>query len=325
MHPDCGANLDRHWGRAGMIPCWNESSPVADPSPPRILVHGTFCLDRVLRVPRLPVGGYVEISEETWGLGGEAANTVANLVKWGAAVRFLPNPVGTDAESDRLLHLAEQAGLPLDHAIREPGATVPVCQIYVTPDGERTMFGQGFSALAEGELQPFDCSNCGWFTTDSNFGTLGAKALDHARSSGLYTVAMDYAHKDNPPFADIHLTSLDWLKEDPADWARRTKQTVLLTKGMEGSELHTPDASRVFPAYPARRVVDTTGAGDCFRAGLLYGLQQGQSLGAAIRFASAAASLSVAELGACGGIPTLEQVLRVIEEYEEVSASFDQT
>ncbi|GMV35863.1 MAG: hypothetical protein AMXMBFR61_03710 [Fimbriimonadales bacterium] len=307
-----------------MIPCQIESSLVAVPSPPRILVHGTFCLDRVLRVPRLPVGGYVEITEETWGLGGEAANTVASLVKWGAPVRFVPNPIGTDPDSERLLQLAEQAGLPLDYATREPDATVPVCQIYVTPDGERTMFGQGFSNLAEGELQPFDCSGCGWFTTDSNFGALGAKALAHARKCGLYTVAMDYTHKDDPPLADLHLTSRDWLQEPPSEWARRTSQTVLLTKGMEGCELHGPEGCRVFPAYPARRVIDTTGAGDCFRAGLLYGLQQGQSLCAAIRFASAAASLSVAELGACGGIPTLDQVLRVIEEYEEVSARFDQ-
>lgn len=306
-----------------MIPRGGERWVVAGSSPPRILVHGTFCLDHVLRVPRLPVGGYVEITEEAWGLGGEAANTAANLVKWGASVRFIPNPIGTDDDSDRLLRLAEEAGVPLEHARRVPGATVPVCQIYVTPDGERTMFGQGFSALAEGVLEPFDCTGCGWFTTDSNFGALGAKALAYAKSRGLYTVAMDYAHKEDPPIADLHLTSLDWLREQPSEWVRRHGQTVLLTRGMNGCELYAPGLSRVLPAYPARRVVDTTGAGDCFRAGLLYGLQQGQNLLGAIRFASAAASLSVAALGACGCIPTVEQVLQVIEDHPEVSASFD--
>jgi sugar/nucleoside kinase (ribokinase family) len=55
--------------------------------------------------------------------------------------------------------------------------------------------------------------------------------------------------------------------------------------------------------------VDTTGAGDVFRAGFIYGLIQGWDLAQRLRFANATAAVSCTRLGAIGGVPALEDVL----------------
>ena len=61
---------------------------------------------------------------------------------------------------------------------------------------------------------------------------------------------------------------------------------------------------------PAFRVdaVDTTGAGDVFRAGFIYALLRGWPTDDILRFANAAAAVSCTRLGALGGIPSLEEV-----------------
>jgi len=290
----------------------------------KIIVHGTICLDKVMRVDRLPErGGYVEVSGESWVLGGEAANTAANLVKWHAPIRLMVNPLGDDDAAERLKTMARSLHLPTED-IDHDGHT-PVCEIFVTPDGERTMYGHGFAALAEGPFTAFDCSGAGWFTTDSNLGALAVRSLAHALANGLYTVAMDFAHRPDPPPASLHLTSLDWFKDDPPSWVVRTGQALLLTAGGAGSVLHEPgEPPRHFPAFPAPAVVDSTGAGDTFRAGILYGLQRGWTLARAAEFGAGASALAVGSLGASNALPRVDEVQSLIARYPEVSAAYDQ-
>ncbi len=296
---------------------------MAHPDRRVIIVHGTVCLDRVLQVPRLPLpGGYVEVLREIWVLGGEAANTAMSLKRWNAPFRLLANPVGMDADGKRLISLIKEAEFDVPQV---EGARTPICEIYVTPDGERTMYGLGFSDLEQHPFQPFDCADTGWFTTDSNLGRAAIAGLEFAHAGGLFTVAMDFAHRPDPiPHADLHLTSTDWLKEPPNDWTAKTGQSLLLTSGATGATLCQPGSAPVrLPPYPAGEVVDTTGAGDCFRAGLLYGLQEGLGVRQAARYGAAAAALKVGSLGATSGIPSLADVIALIAKNPEVTAAYE--
>jgi len=70
-------------------------------------------------------------------------------------------------------------------------------------------------------------------------------------------------------------------------------RTTIVTLGGEGSRIHGRDEVIAIPAFPARRVIDPTGAGDAYRGGLLSGLVNGLDLPAAARRGSACASFAV--------------------------------
>jgi sugar/nucleoside kinase (ribokinase family) len=59
--------------------------------------------------------------------------------------------------------------------------------------------------------------------------------------------------------------------------------------------------------------VDTTGAGDVFRAGFIYGTLQGWDTEHVLRFANAAAGLSCTRPGAIGGVPALDEIEALLE------------
>jgi len=86
---------------------------------------------------------------------------------------------------------------------------------------------------------------------------------------------------------------------------------VAITLGAEGVIARTPAETLRVPAYPVR-CVDSTGAGDVFHAGFIFGLLQAWSLERTLRFANAAAALSCTREGAIGGIPGLQEIEQLL-------------
>ena len=284
-----------------------------------ILVFGTVCLDRVRRITELPkAGGYSEVREEHEMLGGEAANTASALTLWRVEVCLAGNGLGSGFESDRLRMLILEKGIP-DDLLTHAGPT-PICEVYVTDDGDRTMFGRGFAAMSPavspGSL-PYE-AGC-WFTAESNMRAASREAAWRAHEAGMRVYTMDFHHEEGqtPPGSIAQFSTdwvggrggvernLDWI----GDWARRNGSTGILTDGAAGLYVGFPDGrTRRYPAFPAPRVVDSTGAGDVFRAGVLHGLATGCDFGEALAFGSAAAALKIGSLGANEGIPFKEEV-----------------
>lgn len=71
----------------------------------------------------------------------------------------------------------------------------------------------------------------------------------------------------------------------------------IITRGDKGSEIHTAEGVLQIPAANAIRVVDPTGCGDAYRAGLIYGLMNGKDLATAGRIASLMGALKIEHLG----------------------------
>jgi sugar/nucleoside kinase (ribokinase family) len=82
---------------------------------------------------------------------------------------------------------------------------------------------------------------------------------------------------------------------------------LVVTLGEHGAMALDHDGVHHAPAF-AVDAVDTTGAGDVFRAGFIFALLRGWPTGETLQFANAAAAVSCTRLGALGGIPTLEEV-----------------
>jgi sugar/nucleoside kinase (ribokinase family) len=84
-------------------------------------------------------------------------------------------------------------------------------------------------------------------------------------------------------------------------------QVLCVTLGEEGAMALDTDGMHYAPAFQVN-AVDTTGAGDVFRAGFIYALLRGWSTDDTLRFANAAAAVSCTRLGALDGIPSLDEI-----------------
>jgi sugar/nucleoside kinase (ribokinase family) len=95
-------------------------------------------------------------------------------------------------------------------------------------------------------------------------------------------------------------------------------ETLVVTLGGKGARVYTREGCQAAPGYQVP-AVDTTGAGDCFHAAFLSGLVNGWDHVRCLRFANAAAALSVQKIGPREGLPTrmeVEQFLAAVgEEY----------
>jgi sugar/nucleoside kinase (ribokinase family) len=87
---------------------------------------------------------------------------------------------------------------------------------------------------------------------------------------------------------------------------------LVVTLGARGCMALQGDHLHFAPGFPVD-VVDTTGAGDVFRGAFIYGYLQGWPMDRVLRFANAAAAVSVGRLGAMNGAPRMEDVERLLE------------
>ena len=98
-----------------------------------------------------------------------------------------------------------------------------------------------------------------------------------------------------------------FLKEGP--------NAVVLTRGAEGVTLFDDEGKRKIPAFRAK-AVDTVGAGDAFSGGFAASLAEGLPVEDALRFAQAAAAISVTRIGAQPSMPNRDEILELMESKE---------
>jgi sugar/nucleoside kinase (ribokinase family) len=113
-----------------------------------------------------------------------------------------------------------------------------------------------------------------------------------------------------PIFAE-HVPTRETGRNDQEEALRALQQPhhqmLVVTLGEQGAMALDARGVHYAPAF-AVDAVDTTGAGDVFRAGFIYALLRGWPTDEILRFANAAAAISCTRLGALGGIPSLEEV-----------------
>lgn len=297
-----------------------------------LIVYGTICLDAIWRVKELaPPGGYVSILEAKQMIGGEACNTAIALAKWGVRVALVGNALGDDDKGRLLRELLARDAPELDTRFLRtlPDAQTPFCACIATPDGERTMYGTGFSTMQCAELDAELARSARWFTLDPNAWEPGRKAALKAAELGLSVLAMDYTRDPEvTESAALNVTSREHLshlktREELARYATELRDkygpTAIVTLGAEGclvAERQQTGLPLHVPAYVAPAMVDATGCGDMFRAGLLYGHLQEWKLPRSVRFASAAAALNCGAMGGWGGVQAVAEIEAFLQTAE---------
>lgn len=290
-----------------------------------VIVYGTIALDSIWRVNQLaPLNGYEHILEERKMIGGEAANTAIALTRWGVRVALLGNALGDDADGEllRSLFVRDAPNLDLRFLRYLPDTRTPYCVCIATPDGNRTMYGTGFDAMQCAPLPLELARNARFFTMEPNAWQAGYDACLVAAQAGMRIIPMDYTRAPEiNVISEVMLTSRDHvgpektageLAEIAAHLRTAYLRAAIITAGEEGcfvASAQKDAPAQHVPAYRVEAMVDATGAGDVFRAGILYGLLQEWDLLTAARFASAAAALNCDAMGGWGGVRSVEEIL----------------
>jgi hypothetical protein len=165
---------------------------------------------------------------------------------------------------------------------------------------------------------------------------MGVRARDAVRAAqgaGMQMYLMDFIQPDDPIApGSFWQCSTDWAghRNDfdanlawVTDFVNSHRCFAILSDGAGGFVAGSPQHPvRAYPPFPAPAVVDTTGAGDMFRAGMLHGLDRNWPIGRCLAFAAAAGSLKCGSLGATTRVPTIAEIEAHIAAHPEVAATY---
>jgi sulfofructose kinase len=298
---------------------------------------GLNATDTLIRLPHYPaLGSKVEFRSADVLPGGQVATAVAACQQWGLRTRYV-GKIGDDSAA--AIHRAEFDRLGVEtHLVTASGCASQQAVILVDDAGERTVLWKrdnGLTLLPE-ELRPEWITHARALHVDGHDTAAAAVAAGWARDAGVPVVAdlddlyagietlldkIDYliTSRDIPG----RLTGDQNLRRSlPAVRNRYGCRLTAATLGDEGVLAWDGSRFHYAPAFQVK-TLDTTGAGDIFHAGFIYGLLRGWPLSRQLDFACAAAALNCTAAGARGGIQSVENIGKLIAAGPRHAYAFD--
>ena len=287
-----------------------------------------------------PRGGMRAFESLTLAAGGCAVNCAMALARLGLGADLIVK-LGDDLFGRFLLDQARRVGVGCEAVRVEPGCTSPFTFVAVHAEGERSFLHYpGTNAT----IAPEDidrsllsrarfCVMTGAMTLPGMQGAGAAELLADARRAGAATV-METVYVDRADnwseVLDPCLPHLDYFapslpeaaaltgRDNPeaiaGALADRGAHNVVVKLGQGGAFVRdTQGHSEIVPALPVDEVVDATGAGNCFLAGLVAGLHRGWPLPRAARLGNAVAAQCIVAPGATTGVRPLSEVLEALD------------
>jgi len=306
---------------------------------PEIVGLGAINADRLYRVQRLTIDGETTVIESKFSPGGSAANTIHGLAKLGVRAGFI-GAIGEDTEGKRLINALHQIGVDTGRIRFKEGAQTGVALCLSDPSGKRAIYVlPGANNLLTLKDVDIDYVKNAAFLHTSSFASekqfnLQIELTARIKPSVKVSFAPGelYAAKGlkglSPLLEKTYVLFLNHNEmkqiagEDISAGAGMCLNlgckivAVTLGKGaryqgvMASSYIRDANGEYLVKAADpiTGSVVDTTGAGDAFAAGFLYGLLKGKELESCGRIGDIVARSSITQLGATNGLPTLNQL-----------------
>ena len=286
-----------------------------------VFCYGELGIDNIIHLPYLPTPELAAFpTADSYHIGGAAANTAVWLASWGVSVRLAGNAIGCD-DYGKLLWgwLNHHPALDLRYIEKREDMVTPFCRILVTPDAERTIIVYWYPQTSKTLLKANMLGGARYLALDLYGGDERVAAAQVARQASVHTVVSDVIWPDHPvlPLTDIVVNSAAYVREtfsevDVLQQARELQAVsqgiVVITDGPGPVHVLDRDSTWFSIQPPQVEAVDATGAGDAFRAGLIYGLLQKWSLSESAVWATAAGALKVQRVGAASDIPNREEI-----------------
>ena len=267
-----------------------------------------------------PEAGYAEVSEVHHSLGGEAAAGAHVLANLGVATKLAGTHLGTDESADWVVDRLSRVGVDCSRIVRVPGGGVT--EIVVSSGSERTVFasyGRMLEDRAWGAPERSDVQASRMVCLDPFFSDDSEQVASWCLADGIPYVTVDVVPESlmargasavvvSEEFAvhQMDETDLDALL---ALYVEHCSGLVILTQGAGVVRYQRRNSEpRTFPAFDVD-VVDTTGAGDAFRAGVIWAFLDGSDDDQTVRAASAVAALVCQTSPGVINSPTEEELL----------------
>jgi sugar/nucleoside kinase (ribokinase family) len=266
---------------------------------------------------------YAQMGPATEASGGSAANTAAGLASFGGTAAFIGR-VADDTFGKVFTHDLRSLGVHFDSPVAHDGSPTGRCLVIVAPDAERTMCTHlGAANLLEPDaIDPDVIGHASitylegylWDEPQTKDAIRRAAEMAHGAGRRVALTLSDpfCVDRHRLEFRDLVANHVDILFAnedeitmlyDAADFdaalqhVRGHCEVAALTRGAQGSVIVAGDEVHIVDAVPVAELVDTTGAGDAYAAGFLFGLRHGHDLATCGRLGSLGAAEVISHLG----------------------------
>ena len=277
---------------------------------------------------------YAAMGDKTEMSGGSAANTLSGVASFGGTAAYIGR-VKDDGLGKAFGHDLNSLGVHFSADLATEGDPTGRCMIVVTPDGERTMNTYlGASATLCADHLDLD------LIASAKVTFLEGYLFDRDDAKAAFRLAAETAHaagrkvsltlsdsfcvdRHRDDFLDLVRGGVDILFaneeeimklygvdsfDDGVEAVRGSCEIAAVTRGREGSVVVTADELVSVEAHQVPKRVDTTGAGDLYAAGFLYGWSQGRPLHECGRLGSIAAAAVIGHIGPRPGMSLAQTV-----------------
>jgi ribokinase len=304
-------------------------------SKPSIVVVGSSNTDMIIQLARIPRPGETLLGGAfTSAAGGKGANQAVGAARAGGNVTLVAR-VGKDVLGAEAVAGFRKDGINVDFVSTDKTAPSGVALIFVGKDGQNSIAVAGG---ANARLSPADVKKAAKairgaavlvaqlespLDTIAAAAAIAAKAgvpfiLNPAPARALPDDLLKLTSILTPNETEAELLTGVKVKDDAtaakaaAKLLARGVGPVILTLGARGAFVANATAAQVVPGFKVN-AVDTTAAGDTFTGALAVALAEGKTLPAAIRFANAAAAISLTPLGAQPSAPTRREIEKFLK------------
>jgi ribokinase len=295
-----------------------------------VLVVGSSNTDMIIRVPHIPKPGETILGDAfSMAAGGKGANQAVAAARAGGRVRFIAR-VGDDLFGRQALDGFAHDGIDVRSVLATPGAASGIALITVDVRGENSIsVASGANALlsvadVEAAGDAFAAADIVLLQLESPLETVEAAARA-AKGRGIPVILNPAPARDLDDgllrgvsvltpneheaamLAGMEVESEQDMREAAARIRARGPRTVVITLGDRGVYASSEGFEGLVPAFKVVPV-DTTAAGDVFNGALAVALAEKRPLPDALRFAQAAAAISVTRPGAQPSAPTRAEI-----------------
>jgi sugar/nucleoside kinase (ribokinase family) len=267
----------------------------------------------------------MRIRRRTVLCGGQTATAMATCASLGLKTKYV-GVTGSDDNGRRMRRALGDMWLDVTDVVVRDGANQFAVILIDETTGERIVLWDRDELLKfrDGELPADDIREARVVHVDDVDQDAAIRTAQMARRAGAMVTSDLEALTDRteellaavatPIFAEelpLQLTGATDHETALRNLRQRHSGLLCVTLGRRGSLALDGDVLLHEPAFGVH-AVDTTGAGDVFRGGFIYGLLQGWPAGRILRFANAAAAVSCTRIGAMTSVPTLDDVQQMM-------------